>query len=80
MDRVRVRDWTKGSGLLEDDPADVGSSKSKVSGFGADVDGSHIRNMDLVCCIQNSRRRGIEDATLSSSIAAQADWEFCHWM
>jgi hypothetical protein len=51
-DRARVRDGMKGSGLLEDGPADVGSSKSKVSGFGADVDGSHIRNMDLVCCIQ----------------------------
>lgn len=26
------------------------------------------------------RRRGTDDATLNSSIAAQADWEFCHWM
>lgn len=28
----------------------------------------------------NLRRRGTDDATLNSSIAAQADWEFCHWM
>ena len=28
----------------------------------------------------NSRRRGTDDATLNSSMAAQADWEFCHWM
>jgi hypothetical protein len=28
----------------------------------------------------NLRRRGTDDATLNSSIVAQADWEFCHRM
>ena len=81
-DRRRVRDEKKGSEACEDGPAEAGSSKSNVRGFGAVVDqsGLYIKVALQRTQIQNLRRRGTDDATLNSSIAAQADWEFCHWM
>jgi len=37
-DRARVREGRKGSDVLDDGPADAGSSKPKESGCGADVE------------------------------------------
>ena len=72
---------------LEDGPADGGSSKPKVSGCGAKIVRWGARTSEFgvagtrsVYSSKDSRRRGTDDATLNSSIAAQADWEFCHWM
>jgi hypothetical protein len=79
-ERARVREGREGSVVSEDGPATAiaGSSKSKVRGLGADVDGLTHHNTTGQCVFKNLRRRGTEDAALSSSIAAQADWEFCH--
>lgn len=44
--RARVRDVRNGSVACKDDPADAGSSKSKVSGFGAEGRLEEIRMMN----------------------------------